>query len=380
MIAVIVADVLGKENNGTTVACMNLIRYLKSRGDTVRVVCCDRERKGEEGYYVVPQMNLGPLLNRIVRKNGVSLSRPKRPVLEEAVDGADVVHIMVPFLLGSMALKVAKAHGIPVTAGFHCQAENLTSHFCLMNSRLATALTYKAFWHMFYRRTDAVHYPTEFIRNVFEKAVKHTTNAYVISNGVNDRFLSQPGEKPESMRNEFVILYIGRYAREKSHGVLIRAVARSAYRDRIRLVFAGSGPRGERIRRLADRCGILPPVMEFYSRDELVRVINYADLYCHPAEIELEGIACLEALRCGLVPVIADSPRCATRETAIDEKCLFRCNDPADLAAKIDFWITHGELKAEYSRKYIEKTAGCSQASCMAAMRGMLTDVIGEKV
>lgn len=28
----VVCDVLGKENNGTTIAAMNLIRYLKSRG------------------------------------------------------------------------------------------------------------------------------------------------------------------------------------------------------------------------------------------------------------------------------------------------------------------------------------------------------------
>lgn len=35
MIVTIIADVLGDENNGTTTACMNLVRYLKKQGDEV---------------------------------------------------------------------------------------------------------------------------------------------------------------------------------------------------------------------------------------------------------------------------------------------------------------------------------------------------------
>ena len=40
----IVCDVLGKENNGTTIAAMNLIRYLREHGHEVRVLCCDQDR------------------------------------------------------------------------------------------------------------------------------------------------------------------------------------------------------------------------------------------------------------------------------------------------------------------------------------------------
>ena len=37
MIITIVSDVLGRENNGTTIAAMNLIRSMKARGHEVRV-------------------------------------------------------------------------------------------------------------------------------------------------------------------------------------------------------------------------------------------------------------------------------------------------------------------------------------------------------
>lgn len=43
----IVCDVLGKENNGTTIAAMNLIRYLREHGHEVRVLCCDQDHIGK---------------------------------------------------------------------------------------------------------------------------------------------------------------------------------------------------------------------------------------------------------------------------------------------------------------------------------------------
>jgi hypothetical protein len=69
MIVTVVCDVLGAENNGTTIAAMNLIRSLRARGHTVRVVCPDESRRGREGVWVVPAVNFGPL-NGYVRHNG----------------------------------------------------------------------------------------------------------------------------------------------------------------------------------------------------------------------------------------------------------------------------------------------------------------------
>lgn len=37
----IVCDVLGEENNGTTLAAMNLIRSLKAKGHTLTILCPD---------------------------------------------------------------------------------------------------------------------------------------------------------------------------------------------------------------------------------------------------------------------------------------------------------------------------------------------------
>ncbi|MBQ7248105.1 MAG: glycosyltransferase [Lachnospiraceae bacterium] len=117
----VVCDVLGKENNGTTIAAMNLIRSLRKKGHEVRVVCSDADKKGRPGYYVMPGLNLGPL-NGYVAKNGVVISALDKKVLEDALHDVDIVHVMIPFTVGSAAAKYAHRHGIPLTAGFHCQA------------------------------------------------------------------------------------------------------------------------------------------------------------------------------------------------------------------------------------------------------------------
>ena len=54
----IICDVLGEENNGTTIAAMNLIRFLKKQGHEVRIVCADQDKKNEPNVYVVPNVNL----------------------------------------------------------------------------------------------------------------------------------------------------------------------------------------------------------------------------------------------------------------------------------------------------------------------------------
>lgn len=375
MTVTIVCDVLGAENNGTTIAAMNLIRSLRAKGHTVRVVCSDQSHDGDDGFYVVPTRNLGPF-NAYVAKNGVSLAKADTYVLRQAITGADVVHILVPFTLGSAACKIARELSIPITASFHCQAENFTNHIFLMNSRLANSLTYQYFRHNVYRYCTCIHYPSQFICDVFEKATA-PTNHYIISNGVNAMYRPGPAAVRPEWRDKFVILFTGRYSREKSHSVLIEAVARSRYRDRIQLVFAGAGPQKEHLVSLSRKLLPVQPVFGFYSRKELIEIINAAHLYVHPAEIEIEAIACLEAIACGKVPVIADSPRSATRYFALTRDNLFHYNDPADLANKIDFWIEHPKRREECSRQYLGYAQQFDFDRCMDKMEQMLLDAVG---
>lgn len=376
MIVTIVCDVLGEENNGTTIAAFNLIRSLRARGHTVRVVCPDEMYAGQLDFFIMPTYNFGEFLNNYVHKNGVELAKLDRDMLAAAIDGADVVHAMLPFALGAAAAKMARERGIPLTAGFHCQAENITNHIFLMNVGLANQLTYKILYKRLYQYCDAIHYPTQFICDVFEQEVG-PTNHYVISNGVGREFTPAPA--PREPDGTFRILFTGRLSREKSHRVLIDAAARSRHSDEIRLFFAGDGPLKGELSEYSQKVLSHPPVVGFYSRAELVELIRSCDLYVHPAEIEIEAIACLEAIACGLVPVISDSPRSATNHFALTARNRFRCNDADDLAAQIDYWIEHPQERAQCREQYLGYAEQFAFDRCMERMEGMLRDVVQRK-
>ena len=366
MTITVVCDVLGKENNGTTIAAMNLIRFLKSKGHVVRILCADAEKKGLPDYFVVPITDFG-IFQNYVEKNGVTLAKPERDVITAALDGADIVHIMMPFSLGQATAKIAQKMKIPISAGFHLLAENISTHVFMSKSKLFNRATY-AIFHKMYKRCDSIHYVTQYIRNLYE-GMYGETNGYVISNGVNEMFRPQPVPRED----DFIrILYTGRYSKEKSHKTLIAAAGLSRYKDKIKLILAGDGPLKETLKKQARDLPV-PPEFRFFSREEMVNVDNSADLYVHAAEYEAEGIGCLEALACGVVPIISDSPKSATKFYALDAKSLFKCNDARDLAEKIDWWIDHPKEKAEYSAKYAEiSKEKFDHSACMQAMEDML--------
>ena len=372
MIVTIICDIPLSRSNGTAVAAGNLINALKERGHEVRVVCPDENLWGKEGYFITQKRNFGPF-NKYVAKNGVTLAKPDKKMLLKAISGADIIHCIMPFSLSAAAVRIARELNIPVSAGFHCQAENVTNHMGLEGSRLANKLVYRRFYRRIYSKCDCIHYPTVFIRNEFERQCNKRTNGYVISNGVDAEFFGcKKGTKKDG---KFTILCTGRYSHEKAQGVLIDAVKKSAHEGEIRLVFAGSGPMEAELKKRAE--GLTnPPVFAFMSRSELVKTIEKADLYVHTANVEIEAISCLEAICGGLVPVIADSDKSATRGFAMGANNLFKPGDADDLAKKIDFFIDE-PYEAEKCRLLYMGFAGrFEKEHCMDEMENMLARTV----
>lgn len=127
--------------------------------------------------------------------------------------------------------------------------------------------------------------------------------------------------------------------RARGHEALIRAVARSAHRDDIHLTLLGNGPMKEKLFALAEREGV-DVSFDFLPKERLIRKLQESDLYVHTATVEIEAIAC------GLVPVIAESKLSATKQFALDERSLFPDGDVDALAKRIDYWYEHPAERA----------------------------------
>ena len=119
------------------------------------------------------------------------------------------------------------------------------------------------------------------------------------------------------------------------------------------MILAGRGPLEKKYRRLAEKLPN-PIVMSFYEPARLLEILHMADLYVHTSDAEIEAMSCMEAFACGLVPVIADSPRSATPQFALDERSLFPAGDTDVLAERIDWWLEHPEERREMELRYAE--------------------------
>jgi len=228
-------------------------------------------------------------------------------------------------------------------AGFHVQPENMFRNVGVRSQALVE-WTYRFFLRSFFERADAVVCPSAFaLQSLRRRGL--TTPAEVISNGI-PRLAAAPTERPSRPGDGPLLLVVGRLAREKRHDVIIEGVRRSRHAARIRLVITGRGPEEARVRR---RAATLPRPAEvgFVSDARLQELLAAADLMVHASEVELEGMAVLEALGWGTPALIADAPESATPQLALSPDFLFRAGDPADLARRLDALLDDPRRLAE---------------------------------
>jgi glycosyltransferase involved in cell wall biosynthesis len=323
-----VVDVFDGVKNGGVVSAQRFVAALRKRHEVTVV------STGAPGpdKVVLPAFRPPPF-RRLMREMSFTFAVPRRAALEEAVRRADVVHVQFPFWLGFRAAAIARRVGTPLVAAFHVQPENLYRNVGIRWQRLDD-WTYRLFLRKLFHRADAVVCPTPFALGELRRRGL-STPAEVISNGIAPEFAPVPVERPERHRGKFLLLAVGRLAREKRHDVIVEGVRRSRHARRIQLVMTGRGPEEARVRRLGATLPI-PSEVGFLTDDALRHLLVTADLLVHASEVELEGMAVLEALGCGTPALIADSPASAAPALAPSPEFLFRPGDPADLARRLD--------------------------------------------
>ena len=160
----------------------------------------------------------------------------------------------------------------------------------------------------------------------------------VISCGVDTkRFTPRPEH-----HDGIVAIYVGRLDRDKDVQTLVEAIWRC---DGVRLVIAGRG-REERHLRKSDRVIF----KGFVADEELPQLLRSADFFAIAGRAELQSIATLEAMACGLPVVAADALALPELVTPGVNGELFKPGDAADAARVIARLINRKECWAAMSR------------------------------
>ncbi len=370
----LVIDQFDNSNNGTTISARRFAKGLQDAGNEVYVVSTGDNKN--EYKFNLKELPLPPGISHIIKSQGMSFAIPNTEILEKAISSVDVVHFYMPFFISKSGLKICEKLKVPHTAAFHVQPENITYSIGLGTNTKVNDLIYTHYRDSFFNKFTHIHCPSEFIANELRKH-GYTAKLHVISNGVDDKFKYYPKEKLPEFKDKFVITMIGRYSNEKRQDVLIDAVSKSKYCNKIQLVLAGKGPKQEKYEKLGKALPN-PPVMKFYSTDDLINLLKSTDLYVHSADAEIEAISCIEAFACGNVPIIANSKNSATKQFALVKESLFEAGNSQDLADKIDFWIENEDYRKEMELKYSKHADNYRLKNSIVKIEEMFNDAIRE--
>lgn len=369
MTIAIVIDLIDSLTNGSVMTARRFADGLKARGHEVRLIAVGAD--GENDCAV--KERYVPVLTEVSAKNQIKFGKFDEEKIRKAFEGVDIVHFIFPFKLEKKCKKLADEMGIPTTAAFHVQPENISYNAKLGWCKPFNTLIYAYLKNTFYSQFDRIHCPTSFIA---QQLADHGYKGelYVISNGYDPAFV--PPEH-KTVNEKFEIVMTGRLAPEKNQQVIIRAIARSAHKDDIHLTLLGNGPLKGKLEKLAEKLGV-DVSFDFLPKEKHIKKLQSSDLYVHSATVEIEAIAAIEAIACGLVPVIAESGLSATKQFALNEKSLFADNDDKELAQKIDYWYEHPAERASMSGRYAVFAKKFSLKNSLALAEQMFADEISE--
>jgi len=331
-----VIDAWDEANNGAVVSTRRFSDLLRQRGHTVEILATGKPAPGK-----VPLREFFiPTPGGIMQKMRLPFAWPERRIVEETLARQDLVHVQFPFYLGIRTITLARKAGLPVVSTFHVQAEHLL-HNVGIRSPTLVGWVYRFFLRTTYNRSDHVICPSAFAERELRRYGLRVPST-VISNGVPPEYRPLPREECPAFGGKFVILSVGRLAREKRHDLLIEAVRKSRHEGRIQLVIIGDGPQRTNLE-ARGRTLTNEPVFRYLKPAELIPYYGGADLCVHAADVEVECMSVLEAMSCGLPCLIASSPLSATPQFALSDAFLFESGSREALTRRIDYWIDHPE-------------------------------------
>lgn len=354
----IVIDIFHDKGNGTSMSARHLVENLIEKGINVKVLCTNKGQESEtleNVEFVTFPVQQVPVYQKVIDKQHAWLASPNDGRIREALKDVDLVHVYIPFFLGTHCARVAHELGIPVLGCYHVSAENITFNAKMKYLPGATPVTYE-FLKLIHYKPDwiqNIHCPSRCIASTLMGHL-YTQNLHIISNGYDPHFVPITDIRiPEGCEEKIIVTSVGRLTEEKRQDLIIKAVAKSKFKHRIVLMLAGKGPKEEEYKELATKLGVDMRVV-FLSQNELVNLLNASYLFVQASDVETESISCLEAIACGTIPVISNARMCATKQFALTQQSVFKKGSASSLATMIDYWIANEKTHDEMKPKYVE--------------------------
>jgi 1,2-diacylglycerol 3-alpha-glucosyltransferase len=272
----------------------------------------------------------------------------------------DILHSHTPGPVGMVADQIGRMRSIPHVHTFHGFFPDYT-HYYFGEGQLSASVSnmFAAWWA---NRANFLIVPSSKVKTWLE-SINVTREIRIIPNGIDlSTFNSIGGRKSRYLvrkgvvaPDDFVLLFVGRIAKEKSVKRLIDAFAplTTVYSD-IKLVLVGDGPDKPEIEDYVAAVGLGGRVTftGYVNSADMPDVYRAADVFTFLSTSETQGMVVLEAMASGL-PVIVQNDA-AYEDTVFHGVNGFAIEDAEGFAAAVEILHDNPEV---YEQQALEGQA-----------------------
>ena len=305
--------------NGVSTSVCMLKHALEKKGHQVFVVTVNNDSlkyKFEENDTVIriPGIPIGIYDYRLT---GVYPLRATNIIKKWKLD---VIHSHTEFGVGTFARIIAKQLNIPLVHTYHTLYEDYVhyithGYFDKSSKKIAEYLT------LFYcdKTANELIVPTKKIYDLFKEKYEVDRNIHIVPTGIEiDRFFKENVDKKKVtelkkklllLKDDFVIVFVGRIAQEKNIVFLIEAQKEICKKyNNIKLIIIGDGPDSEEYKQLVKKYKLEENII-FTGKvpwEEVPCYYQLADIFATASTSETQGLTVIEAMAGGVAPVCID--------------------------------------------------------------------------
>ncbi len=340
------SDTYLPEINGVATSVHTLRQVLEKRGHTVFVITTkSNQSEGEEDPCVL-------------RFSGIELKKLYGYVMTSPIQiqaykkikemELDLIHTHTEFSVGIFARIVAKMQNLPLVSTYHTTYEDYTHYVNIINSERVDRLAKKAvsrLSRLYIDSSTEVISPSHKTKMMLE-GYKVKKNIHVVPTGLDlKRFCPTPetlakGQEIRSSlgvtKEEFLIVYLGRVAQEKSIDLLIDGLAElRKEKVGVKLLIVGAGPEEDDLKLKAKELNIQNEVLFVGKKtaEEVPLYYQASDCFSSASITETQGMTYIEALATGL-PVVT-RPDEVLDELVIEGETGYYFKTPEEFSGKI---------------------------------------------
>lgn len=243
----------------------------------------------------------------------------------------DVIHSHTEFGVGTFARIIAKQLNIPLVHTYHTMYEDYVhyithGYFDKSSKKIVEYLT------LFYcdKTANELIVPTKKTYDLFKDKYEVDKNIHIIPTGIEiERFYKENVDMKRVtklkkdlliLKDDFVIVFVGRIAEEKNIVFLIDAQKEIAKKHpNVKLIIIGDGPDSDKYKKLTNKYKLNDNII-FTGKvpwEEIPCYYQLADVFATASTTETQGLTVIEAMAGGVPPLCIDDE--SFRNVVVDD-------------------------------------------------------------